>query len=482
MVYFILLAYLGITFLGSLIGTRKLTNTPEGYFLANRNLNTVTLFFTILATNFSAFYFLGFAGEGYRTGYPYYVIMALGTSFACLSFFIIGTKAWSLGKKHGYITPSELVYDRTGSNTLRLLFAIIMLLFTFPYLALQIVGAGYILENITGGEVSYFMGAAMLTAFTIVYTFIGGMTSVARTDMKQGLLMVLMMGAAVWVITDDLGGLKSASQQVFDLHPELFSREGKGGHYHPQRWFSWLIFWIFAIPMFPQIFMRFYVARDLKHLKRSAILYAFIPLIISLLPVIIGVLGHISFPGLEGKSADQILPMMLVKHAPDWFGALVMTGALAAFMSTLDSQLLALSTITTRDFHVAFTNKKPSLRTQVWWGRVWVIVFAITGLAIASNPFETIFDMGKLAFSGLSILFPVAFAVLWKKNLNRFAAILSILAGELTLLGFHYKLIPNYWTFGFESFIPAIAISFVVLFSGYYIGTVNPVYSRNSQK
>ena len=69
MVYIILITYIVVVFLGSLRGAKQDANTPEGYFLANRSLGTLTLFFTILATNFSAFYFLGFAGEGYRIGY-----------------------------------------------------------------------------------------------------------------------------------------------------------------------------------------------------------------------------------------------------------------------------------------------------------------------------------------------------------------------------------------------------------------------------
>ncbi len=168
MIYIILIGYVLIVFLGSLRGASKQSSTPEGYFLADRGLKKLTLFFTVLATNFSAFYFLGFAGAGYRIGYAHYVIMGLGTAFAGISFFIIGTKVWKWGKANGAITPSELIYQKTGSHTLRWTFAIVMLLFTFPYLALQIVGAGYIIENLTQGEVPYLAGAILLTVFTIV--------------------------------------------------------------------------------------------------------------------------------------------------------------------------------------------------------------------------------------------------------------------------------------------------------------------------
>ncbi|MDG1435208.1 MAG: sodium:solute symporter family protein [Saprospiraceae bacterium] len=472
MVYVILIGYIAIVFLGSLRGAKKDVTTPEGYFLANRNLGTLALFFTILATNFSAFYFLGFAGAGYRIGYSHYVVMAFGTGFACLSFFLLGTKIWRLGKQKGYITPAELIRDQTGSLILAYLYSGIMLLFTFPYLALQIIGSGYILEAITQGQVPYFLGATLLTLFTIGYVWIGGMKSVAKTDLKQGMLAITLMLAAVMVIGNSLGGLTLANEKVFEIQPELFFREGMGNAYPPQKWFSMLIFWMFCIPMFPQIFMRFYIAKNLPTLKKSALLYGLIPLFISILPVIIGVLGHLTFPDLMSlepelmkKETDQILPKMLLEHSPEWFAALVMTGALAAFMSTLDSQLLALSTMVTRDFILPY-RKKIDLRQQVFIGRIWVVIIAFIGLAIAAQPFTTIFDMGKLAFSGLAILFPVTLMILRGGGVNPKFGIASILVGVLLLLGFYYKIISSEWLFGFESPIIVLAVSFLIVLLG----------------
>lgn len=460
MIYVILLTYVAIVFLGSLRGTSENSKTPDGYFLANRNLGTLALFFTILATNFSAFYFLGFAGAGYRVGYAHFIMMALGTGFASISFFIIGTKVWQAGKEKGFITPAELIYDRTGSKVLRWLFALVMLVFTFPYLALQIVGAGYILENITDGAIPYIWGASFLTLFTIIYVWIGGMTSVAKTDLKQGLLMILLMFVAVIVIAQSLGGFAEANRQVYALKPELFSREGVDGAFTPKKWFSLLIFWIFCIPMFPQIFTRFYVAKDLRSLKYSAIMYGFVPLIISALPVIIGVFGHLTFPELVGKETDQILPQMLSAHAPKWFSGLVMTGALAAFMSTLDSQLLALSTIVTRDFVLPF-KKEMSLERQVFVGRIFVFIFSLIGLAIAARPFDTIDDMGRLAFGGLAVLFPATFMILRMNGIRPIYAILSIVLGEILLICFYYDLIPAKYLFGFDRSIIVLLVCFL---------------------
>ncbi len=463
MIYIILILYIAFTFWGSLIGTGKQENTPESYFLANRSLKTLSLFFTILATNFSAFYFLGFAGEAYRVGYAHYTIMAFGTGLAGISFYLIGAKVWRLGKAKGYITPGELIYDQSGSRPLSFLYSGVMILFTLPYLSLQIVGGGYLLENLTGGDIPYAIGIALLTLFTIVYVLIGGMHSVARTDLKQGILVIIFMFLAVLILSNQLGGLSAANREVFSLKPELFAIEGPDGHYSPQKWFSFMVFWIFCIPMFPQLFMRFYIAKDESHLKKSVFLYAAIPIIISLFPVIIGMLGHLSFPGLEGKAADQILPMMLIEHSSEWFAALVMVGAIAAFMSTLDSQLLAMGTMITRDFYIPPSGTQPSFEQEVRMGRIGVAVFAIIGLLIALYPFDTIFDMGKLAFAGLAVLFPLTLAIVRWGGVKPIYAIASVVVGEGLLLGFYYDYLPKPWLLGFESFIPILAIAFVIV-------------------
>ncbi len=466
MVYAILIAYIALTFLTSLIGNKQQAETPESYFLADRGLHPITLFFTLIATNFSAFFFLGFAGEGYRIGYAYYAMMAFGTAFAAVSFYLIGNKAWHLGKERGYITPVEMIEDMSQSRLLKFAYLLVFLIFTFPYLALQPIGAGYILASLTDGAIPYFAGASLLTIFIIVYVFVGGMRSVASTDVKQGILMISLMLAAVLVVSNSLGGLTKANEAVFAIKPELFSHGGANNYFTPQKWFSLCILWLACVPMFPQLFMRFFISKKLSGFKISTVLYALIPSVLFLLPVIIGVLGHLSFPGLEGKAADQILPKMLLEHSPEWFATLVMTGALAAFMSTLDSQLLALSTITTRDVYLPYINPKASLSKQVNVGKLFVVIYALIGLAIAYSPFDTIFDIAKMAFTGLAVLFVPTLAIFYFKKTNPTVCALAIFIGEFILLGMYLKWIPKTWFGGFEAIVPILFISTLIIWIG----------------
>jgi solute:Na+ symporter, SSS family len=458
-----ILAYLLGTLVVGIIGYQKQQNTPDDYFLANRNIGPFVLFFTLIATNFSAFTFLGFSGSGYRIGISYYPMMAFGTALVALTFYVIGYKVWRLGKEKGLITPAEFIEARFKSKPLKLLFLAVMVIFTIPYLTLQPIGAGYILESLTHGQIPYFVGASFLTLFIVFYVFMGGMRSVAFTDVLQGILMLVLMIVAVLAIAQSLGGFSEANQQINDIKPALFSREGVDNFFTLEKWLSYILLWALSLPMFPQMFMRFYIPKTAQGLKISAIGYPIVTAILFICPVLIGVWGHIAFPDLIGKEADRIFPMMLAEYTSIWLASLVMVGALAAFMSTLDSQLLALSSMITRDIYTSHFRRTASLKEQTLVGRVLIIFLALLGLIIAYQPPDTITTIATQAFTGLAVLFPTTIAALYGKNIHPLSCILSIIVGETLVIGFLVGIIPDAWTFGFLPVVPIVSISTLII-------------------
>ena len=111
--------------------------------------------------------------------------------------------------------------------------------------------------------------------------------------------------------------------------------------------FSFMLLWLFADTMFPQIFSRFYTAKDEKTLKYLIIFYPIIVSFLFLFPVLIGVWAH--GVGIISNQNDMILPIMVYKYAPGYVYSFVMISALAALMSTAYSQLLSLSTMLSHD-------------------------------------------------------------------------------------------------------------------------------------
>ncbi|NEP59476.1 MAG: sodium:solute symporter family protein [Symploca sp. SIO2G7] len=467
MITYLIIAIYLLSSLGlGIVGYRQQKNTPDAYFLADRKIGTIVLFFTLIATNFSSFFFLGFAGAGYRIGISYYPMMSLGSGLIAVSFYVIGHRVWILGKEQGLITPSELIAYCCGSETLKLIFLAVMVIFTLPYLALQPIGAGYLLENLTNGQIPYFAGASLLTLVIVFYVLMGGMKSVALTDVLQGILMFILIVLALLTVAHNLGGISQANLTVYQLKPELFERGGLDNFFTKPKWFSYMLLWFLCVPMFPQMFMRFYLPKTSNSLKAASVFYPVITIIMFIGPVLIGMWGHIQFPDLVGKDTDQILPMMLAEYTPVWIGSLVIVGALAAFMSTLDSQLLALSSMLTRDIYISYLRPQASLKEQTFIGRLLIVTLAAIGLIIALNPPATILAITTQSFTGLAILFPTVIAALYGKNISPLSCIISILVGEAMLIGFQLKLIPSTWTLGFLPVVPIITVCSLIIVLG----------------
>ena len=131
---------------------------------------------------------------------------------------------------------------------------------------------------------------------------------------------LMLMFVAVGIVAHNLGGLEVANTKVMKIEPALVSAAGKGGFFTWQSWFGLLLLWFFSVPMFPQVFMRFFTPKHPRALQMSAIAYPLITSVLFLCPVIIGVLGHLAHPGLVGKASDQILPMMLKQFARPYNG------------------------------------------------------------------------------------------------------------------------------------------------------------------
>ena len=140
-----------------------------------------------------------------------------------------------------------------------------------------------------------------------------------------------------------------------------------------------------------------------------------------------------------------------------------MVGALAAFMSTLDSQLLALSSMLSRDVYKRYWRPQASLAEQVRVGQLVVIALAVAGLVIALRPPEAILSLATHSFSGLALLFPMLVGSVYGLRWSSFGAMASVIAGEAVLLGLAIGLIPESVQGGFLPVIPALVTACAVL-------------------
>jgi SSS family solute:Na+ symporter len=232
-----------------------------------------------------------------------------------------------------------------------------------------------------------------------------------------------------------------------------------------------MLLWSLCDPMFPQLFQRFLAARDARAIKTAAILYPLVTGVLFFLPVAIGVLSRLALPGLEGQAADSVLPRLAAQTLPPWAGAVALVAVLAALMSTMDSQLLTLSSIVLRDGAAiarASGRERPLSRSAA------IVGLALAGFVLALRPWAPLLEIATETFSGLAVLFPITAAALWWRRTNAWAGFASIVAGETFVVLSHFRLVP---AFGLLPAIPAVAASAVVLIVGSLVwpGGVKPV-------
>ena len=85
----------------------------EDYFLAGRSLGPSIFLLSLFGTNMTAFTILGSAGHAFSNGIVTFGLMASSSAFVIpLTLFFVGTRLWSFGKRHGFITPVQMFRDR----------------------------------------------------------------------------------------------------------------------------------------------------------------------------------------------------------------------------------------------------------------------------------------------------------------------------------------------------------------------------------
>jgi solute:Na+ symporter, SSS family len=134
---------------------RKTLPTPEDFFMAGRAFGPVVLIFAVYATNMTAFYMLGTPGNAYRQGIGTYGYIAFASALVIPAmFYLIGYRAWRVGKRYGYMTPSELLGARYESPAVALVLFVLLVFYTVPYIVTSVIGAGLALESLAKDPVS----------------------------------------------------------------------------------------------------------------------------------------------------------------------------------------------------------------------------------------------------------------------------------------------------------------------------------------
>jgi SSS family solute:Na+ symporter len=273
--------------------------------------------------------------------------------------------------------------------------------------------------------VAYAVGCAVVALVVTVNVFFGGMRGTVWVNVFQTLLFLLFGVVAVAVISHALPGSFGDYIEKIASDPKtryLVTRERM-----PERYFwSYTLIPLSSI-MFPHMAIMCFAARRVTAFKRTVVLYPLAIMAIWLPCVFLGVLGTQLEPGL--KNPDGILLHLLTDHAPVWLAGILGAGIISAVMGSDTHQVLAVSTMFTKDVFVHYGGKtKYGERGSVYFARGFILVVTLVAYVIALITPASIFELAvRFAFSGFAAMAPVMIAALFWKRSTKYGALASTL-------------------------------------------------------
>jgi SSS family solute:Na+ symporter len=455
----LIFAYLLFTIVLGFVANRRMAADLEDFLLYGRKAGFVVLYLTVVATYHSAFAFLGSGGFFYAHGIGFWEAGTWTVLVGAITY-TLGVRIWALGKKFGYITPADMLADFYESEAVRVVVAAVSVLFTILYIQVQAQGLGYIISVASGDRISFELGTLILLIVAAGYLMAGGLRAVYWTDVLQGAWMYVAVWVGALVLSYELfGGPLQLWQSVARARPDLLTLPGPQGFFTPGMWFGMTIALSFGIVFQPHIMIRFYTADSGKTLKW---LGATTPLFLMTLYIpaaLVGLGGAVVLPDLA--IADQIFPELLIRFAPAWLTGIILAGATAAAMSTLDSILHSNMTVLTRDIYQRYVAKDRDAAHYMAVGRWIVVVLLVIGYLLSVTTFDFLVTLVTLSGAGALQLMPGVMGVCYptRRPFTR----LGVLAGLFVGLGTLYAtliLVPHPW--GLHAAVWSIAANFLI--------------------
>jgi len=451
------LAYLaGVYLLAAWCGRKARSggNFLREYFIGGRSMGGFVLAMTLVATYTSASSFIGGPGVAYKTGLGWVLLAVIQVPTAWLTLGVLGKKFAIVARRIDAITVNDFLRERYRSKFVVIAASVSLLLFFVSAMTAQFIGGARLFETITG--LPYFWGLTVFAGTVVLYTTVGGFRAVALTDALQGVVMMLGTAAMIWGVAHAGGGMKNVMETIARTDPALLSPFGPKGFVAKPFILSFWVLVCFGTIGLPHTAVRCMGYRDSRSMHSAIVVGTVVVSFIMLGMHLCGALGSAVLPGLT--VADAIMPQMAVKLLPPVVAGVFLAGPLAGVMSTIDSQLIQMSSTIVKDLYINYINPAAAAdegkvrRLSLWCtGILGAVVFLA-----AVRPPSLIVWLNIFAFGGMeaAFLWPLVLGLYWKRA-NASGALASAVCGT----GAYFALsltIKNFY--GMNVIIPSLLI------------------------
>lgn len=439
--------------------TARMTHSSLDFFLGRRSLNAWVAAISSTASSESAWAVLGTVGLSYKDGLSAAWFLP-GCLFGyAINWFFLADRLRRHSREHHTITIPDYLASHFRGDTRRLRWVAVSIIFAcmMAYMAAQFTAIGKTFDSLFGipHGVSIPVGAAII----LLYTAMGGFLAVVWTDFLQGLIMaggILLLAVAALVEVGGWGGVANYAQHAA---PELLTWTGGKS----QSAFFGSVVGLLGIglgyPGQPHVLNRYMAARDERAIRKGIWIALGWGVLIYTSAIVLGIAGRALIPALGDP--EHLFPRAAELLLPPLLAAVVLTGILAAIMSTISAQILvATSTVAHDILHRLFARDLHQQKV-LFVSRIALVVLGIGAMAIALTQVEMIFWFVLFAWSGLGASFgPLILWTLYAKTITRQAAIAGMMTGFVVTVFWKVSGLSDAVIY---ELVPAFALSFIAI-------------------
>lgn len=425
--YLIVAAYLVILLVIGYMASFGKKKKEETLFMAGNSLEWYNIGFNMWGTNVGPSSLLAFASIGYTAG-------IVGGNFEWYAFLFLLLLAMVFAPRYiaaKVTTMPEFMGKRYGKSTQDILAVYALIKILISWLSLGLFSGGILVRQILG--IPMWQSTIALVAFSGLFAFMGGLKAIAKVNVFQMILLIIVSLTLTYLGIKQIGGVSALISKT----PSDFWNLTKPASDSSYPWPAILLGYpVSAVAFFCTDQSMVQSVLGARNLKQGQLGINFIGwLKVLALPMFIlpGIICYVLYPNIGD---DKLAYMTMVTNLfPTGLNGLVICVLIAVLVATIGSSLNALSTVFTKDIYVNNINKNATVKEQINMGRIVVIAGCILAvlMAIALDNVQgkTLFDIFQSILGYLAPPLAVTFllSVFWKRT-TKLAVNLILSAGS----------------------------------------------------
>ena len=399
--FIIVLFYFFVIMLVALRGKVKADSSADEYFLSSRNLPWYSVALSTIATNIQGYQFLGMMGSAYLFG-----LAQANLEINAIQGILIGAFVFvPLFLREKIMTITQFIAKKLGQR-IALFYSIANItLFATVTIGAALFWGAYAAELVFGEQLTVLHSnrivriailILILGIFSAIYTYLGGLSAVVKTDIIQ--FSVLIIGGIVVCFTavNQLGGW----EQIYIKTPERMHLHLPSDH--PT--LPWThLFGLFLLNINywcanQTVMQRALAAKSVAHAQAGLLAGGLIKYLMAIIIIIPG----IALYGILGDSLgepDMAFPFIVNTYLPVGIKGIILCGLFASLMSTVDSTFNSLATLWSTDIYSKYINKKASDQEKIKAGQKAILFSLGTALIMGMVLLYLKFDDPNSAFT-----------------------------------------------------------------------------------